>query len=615
MSLLYPLGLLLLIAIPILILIYIIKNKYTEKTVSSIYLWNLSERFIKKRRPISRIVGLISLLLQIAAVIMLAVSVTQPVFVIPRAAKEYCFILDGSGSMNIVEGGQTRFDKAKDKIEGMIDDAFKGSAYSLIFVGNTTDTIFENYTDKERCKKLLSDLEVSYCETGTADLVSKAQALFDANHSVDIYLVTDKNYGQTENMTVLNIASEGENYAVSDLSYSVENGSVVVRGTAMSYVNDASLGLELYLDGESAPAVLGSVNVVGGTPTPFELVCENRIQLKSARVAITNGDILGLDNEAVIYNVDYENSSRTLIVSDYPFYIQAGLISAGNSQIEVVKTEDYKQKSGYDLYVFDSFTPEELPQDGAVWFFNPQSSLGGTNFNYQGDSYPSSPATFSKSTAKAVKNLLSGITAKDFEVSKYVRIGLSGRFTTLATLDGSPLIFAGTNAYGNREVVFAFDLHDSAAFTLSMDYSLLTANLLNYSFPAIINGTSYYAGDTLEINIVPGAESLYVQAPGGKEYYPDTSIAVCEFRLSEVGSYTVTMTMNDKSVRTFNVCSSLPEAERVPNPTESMLIVRGIAENNMRNGIYDSIIAFLIIFAVIAVADFGVYTYEQYQLR
>ena len=47
MSFLYPLGLLGLIGIPILIIIYIIKTKYTEQTVASTYLWLLSERFLK----------------------------------------------------------------------------------------------------------------------------------------------------------------------------------------------------------------------------------------------------------------------------------------------------------------------------------------------------------------------------------------------------------------------------------------------------------------------------------------------------------------------------------------------------------------------------------------
>ena len=44
MTFLHPLGLLGLIGIPILIIIYIIKTQYTEQTISSTFLWTLSEK-------------------------------------------------------------------------------------------------------------------------------------------------------------------------------------------------------------------------------------------------------------------------------------------------------------------------------------------------------------------------------------------------------------------------------------------------------------------------------------------------------------------------------------------------------------------------------------------
>ena len=55
MSFHYPLGLLGLIGIPIVILIYIIKNKHTEQIVASNYLWHLSEKFLTKKKPVSLI--------------------------------------------------------------------------------------------------------------------------------------------------------------------------------------------------------------------------------------------------------------------------------------------------------------------------------------------------------------------------------------------------------------------------------------------------------------------------------------------------------------------------------------------------------------------------------
>ena len=48
MSFSYPLGFLILLFIPVLIILYILKNKFTEQTVSSTFLWKLSEKFLKR---------------------------------------------------------------------------------------------------------------------------------------------------------------------------------------------------------------------------------------------------------------------------------------------------------------------------------------------------------------------------------------------------------------------------------------------------------------------------------------------------------------------------------------------------------------------------------------
>ena len=50
MSFQYPLGLLGLIGVPVLIIIYLLKNKYTEQIIASTYLWELSEKFLKRKK-------------------------------------------------------------------------------------------------------------------------------------------------------------------------------------------------------------------------------------------------------------------------------------------------------------------------------------------------------------------------------------------------------------------------------------------------------------------------------------------------------------------------------------------------------------------------------------
>ena len=117
-----PLGLLGLIGIPIVILIYIIKNKHTEQIVTSNYLWHLSEKFLNKKKNVSLVSGIISLLLQIIAIAMISLIIAHPIIYIPNGAKEYCFILDGSGSMNMVTEEKSRMDLGKDEIKNIIND-------------------------------------------------------------------------------------------------------------------------------------------------------------------------------------------------------------------------------------------------------------------------------------------------------------------------------------------------------------------------------------------------------------------------------------------------------------------------------------------------------------
>ena len=78
MSFLFPLGLLGLIGIPIIILIYILQSKYTEQTVNSTYIWTLSDKFLKRRNPLSGMAGIISLILQLLMVLVISLAIASP---------------------------------------------------------------------------------------------------------------------------------------------------------------------------------------------------------------------------------------------------------------------------------------------------------------------------------------------------------------------------------------------------------------------------------------------------------------------------------------------------------------------------------------------------------
>ncbi len=617
----YPLGLLGLIGIPILIVIYIIKSKYAEQTVSSTYLWTLSERFLKKRNPLSRITGIISLIFQLLAVTVLSLAIAHPVITVPNAAKEYCFVLDASGSMLISEGDSTRFDKGKDAVLDIIADAADGSLYSLVCVGDATTVIFDRIDDKDRAELLIDELRCSYVASDMTDAMGVAQRYFNENPSVKTYLVTDIAYQSHDNLTLVNIASTPENYGVSDITYTLSGGVLNVWGNATSYVSGATLTLELYIDGSIEPVASGVSVVPSQTETPFQLIapCE---EFDFFRVKIVEQDALALDNETVVYNPDSLSAYKTLIVSDTPFFLQSALASVTDISVDTLTGEEYEKAyadgstplSGYGLYIFDSVTPTVLPSDGAIWLFN-TDSVENAGFSSRGEVDLGVGALLEStgSSGTVARKLTKDLLGKEIYITKYQKYGLYRNFTSLYSYKGDPIVFAGTNAYGNREVVFAFSLHDSN-LPLLLDYAILIRNMFDYSFPDVVEEVSYYCGDTLNVNVVANCSSIRVTTPSKDVVYLATDSAISHYLLTEAGVHTLTVTV-DGNERQYFVNADLPKEERSPVLLDAGFNLVGEASDEGFDGKFDALMLFVIVLAVLFFADWGVYCYERHQLQ
>ena len=309
MSFQYPLGLLGLIGIPILILIYIIKNKYTEQTVASTYLWRLSERFLRRKNPISRLTGIIALILQILSVLVISLLIAHPVLTVPNAANEYCFILDGSGSMRMETDGKTRFDAGKEEVAALIDGAADGSRFSLILVGDRTDVIFERLEDKEQAHLLLSEVKPAFNELNTDEALERAQAYFEAEPSLLTYLVTDAAYKTAENVTVINVAGAEQNHAIDKVTCTIKDDLATVTGEVISYGRDAMLTVNLYVDGaeterhalsqDGTYPLNGGSNILviaGGQAWLSEANCPDLLCVRQGKVHYTGQSIICLPN-------------------------------------------------------------------------------------------------------------------------------------------------------------------------------------------------------------------------------------------------------------------------------------------------------------------------------
>lgn len=612
MRFIYPLGLLGLLGIPVLIIIYIIKNKYTEQIVPSTYLWNLSEKFLKKKKPISLISGIISLVLQILAVIIVSVLIAKPVITLPNTAKDYCFIIDGTGSMNFETNDTTRMEIGKIKIEELIESSKNGSSYTLIYVGATSRVVYENLSNKDKAIEMLSKLQPSGVTVGLTGIINHVQNYYNENKSLETYFVTDKDY-TSSNINIINVSNNEQNYAIYDTFTFVEGTNMKVSSSIISYADDAILNVDVYVNSELLTTK--EIECKKGIVQEFSTYV-NVTDYETLEVKISNDDALDLDNNEVLYNIEKTHSYSTLIVSDRPFYLTSVIENVGNTDILVVSRDEYTSSmSGFSLYVFDSYTPNVLPTDGTVWLFGVSSSIDQSGFSVQDviEDETGIAATYPKNSTSIYRTLTSGLLKNQIYVTKYYKYGLYKNFTVLLTHEGNPLIFTGLTDSGNREVVFAFDLHDSNV-PLLLDYLTLSKNLLNYSFPVILEESSYICGDTVELNVLSNCDSIRIETPSNDVSYLDISSEVTSYQTSEVGTHTIKVMIGDQE-RVFNIFVGLPLAEQYSGEEVTTLELQGVKENNYRDGIYDELIVLFVILAVIYMADWMVYCYEQYQLR
>ena len=634
-----PLGLLALLGIPVIIIIYIIKSQYTEQTVNSTYIWTLSEKFLKRRNPLSGLTGIIALILQLLMIVAIAFAIAQPKIPVNTVSR-YCFVVDASASMNMSDGSSTRFEKGKAEIREIIEDSPNGSKYSIIYVTDEATMVLEECEDKELALSQLDTLKPSYVEgTDARDLVQeyfddcksgKAGQDSDDKSTPIVYLVTDKQYSESNNVNIIDVTNNENNYSISDFTCSLNGNKLEVVGYLNSFLSDEKLTLKIYQEVGNESILLlekeydaPKYNFEESIGFKFEETIEvEELSYSSIKAVIDNKDAYALDNEQIIYNPKNEQQYSTLIVTETPFFLRAAIDSHGDYSVTCVTPLDYERgymDDSYGLYIFDSYTPSRLPEGGTVWMINSDKSLENSGFSYRSGVTLKNPGILekSKSSNSFIKLMLGGTSNNEKEdevyIINYQRYSTYTSYTTLYSYEGVPMIMVGENSYGNRMVVFAFSLHDSN-IALTGGYVSLIGNLLDYSFPDVLNDTSYESGKTAIVNTVGKPESIKVISPLGNEKYLDTTGTQNEVRLDEVGTYTIEVD-DGKETAYHKLYVSNPKKESVPREENCTFNIEGDAVESTRKGIYNPLLIIFIAIAIIFAADWMVFMYEKRQLR
>lgn len=169
MTLLAPWNLLFLGLLGPLVLLYVLKQKRTERPVGSTLLWEQVLRDLSAEHPWQRLRPQLSLLLQALAIALGAFALSRPVGgpAVPRGAT-VAVVLDVSPSMAARGGERTALDEARRTVDGIARSLGPGGRMLVVAAGAEPSVLLPPTADVARIHGALSAIGV---EGGRPDLI------------------------------------------------------------------------------------------------------------------------------------------------------------------------------------------------------------------------------------------------------------------------------------------------------------------------------------------------------------------------------------------------------------------------------------------------------------
>ncbi len=536
MKFLNPTGLWLLLGIPLLIVIYLIKAQHEEVPVSSTFIWKLSGRFMKKRRPMQKAHKILLFLMQLLLVAAVAFLAAKPV-IENGAGRDYVVILDASASMQSKdEHGQSRFDKAVKEIEDLSDKIAYGHSVSLILAAEDATVLLERSTSQSEVKMTLGNLRCTYGRCNEAESLQLAQLICDSSPNPVVLFYTDCAHPDGNNVTVVNLNEKEWNVAVEALSALSEERATLFTGTVTSYHKDATVTVGLRVDGYTVDAQI--VECPADAPQEISFYAQAIPSFDTAEIYVEIQDALEADNAFALCqksNLSY----KTILVSPSPIYLAGALKSLGICDVRAIRSLPEEPLSGWDLYVFDGIIPEEYPTDGAILQFGTESLPEGIKSN----ATVSDPSPLTKNSVLS-HEIFNSLSLEGTEVIRYTPLTLSSRWDSLLLCGDSTVAATGKLGGLFPFTVIGFDLHNSN-LPMQPDLPILIRNLVSYSMPALLKDMDHTAGETLHFTVLPGGEELSVTLPDQSVKYLSTRAEEAAFLCETTGIHTAVLKGDD----------------------------------------------------------------------
>lgn len=516
MTFLNPAAFLLLLTIPVVILFHLLKIRRRQAVVSSTLFWADSLRDQQATAPFRRLTPNLLLLLQLLAILLLALALAQPVRTVSATGYERnVLILDVSASMQVRDLPGSRLAAAKQAALGEIERLRPGQQAMVIASGHEARVLVAFTEERRLLRQAVEGLEALDVEGRLGEALRLAQANVQPHGRravVDVF--TD---GAFDPPTVPDLggaairwhrfAQRGRNVGITAFEARKTHFGAFDYQAFLSVANysneEASLDVALTLDGSP----LRTERVTLGPEVKRSFVIPFTHDAGGIlRAEIAAADDLAVDNQAIAV-IPPPHPLKVLLISQGNAFLEKAL--AADPQIRVERgTPDLLAKAGqYDVVILDNLPAPKVPP-GRYLLFNtvpegiPLEVLGRLDEPPIIDWDRSHPAMRYLDLSKVL-------------VQDAMRVRPLGGGRALVESNLTPLIYA-LDERGVKAIFVGFDLYRTD-FPLRVAFPLFISNALRWLYPSQIEdaGLQLRTGQPLTANLPAGAREATLTEPTG----------------------------------------------------------------------------------------------------
>ncbi len=549
-----------------LVLLYFLKVRRRERTVSSLLLWHTSVRDREASTFFQRLHRDPLMLLQLLALLALALALARPVAtVMGQGARKVVVVLDTSASMKARDVSPSRFEVARAGAASLVRGLGEGAEVMVIEAGVQPKVTAALARDRERALAAIRVAQPRDLPTRVQEAVRTARALVAAEPRAEIHVFTDGAFTLPQSPDVadprvrwIGVGRGGQNVAITSLSIRKNYYGAFDYQAFVSLVNysaeQQTFGFRLEIDGKSIAEkdVTLEPNVRRSVVLPFS---HNGGGTVTARLKVD--DDLAVDNVAYAV-LPPPRKIAVMLVSAGNLFLEKVLKTDPQVSLEVRTPDQYQGGMGdADVVVLDSVTPARVGA-GRFVFVNvvppdvPLEVLGRLERPTIMDWDRSHPVMRHVEFAK--------VTIED---AMRIRPLAAGRPVVEAV--GGPLVYALEEA--DRKALFVgFDLFKTD-FPLRIAFPLVLSNTLRWLHPAGLDQASFQfaTGQPILLPAPHGVTTVTVTTPSGRTVQGRVTRGMVSFtETDETGVYTLATSRGETRVA-VNLADA-DESNLTPHP-------------------------------------------------